>query len=544
MAGFSNVSGDESIVFADNASFNGDSRSGKLSADGELWIGSTSSPHVVKGHIVGGSGVNVSNSSGSITITAGGSVPLSFTGNSGTATPVANNITLAGSSGVSTSASGGTVTFTASATVPLSFPTDSGTATPAANALTVTGGTGLNSSGSGSTVTINADATVPLSFAGDSGTATPALNSLTISGGTGLTSVGSGSTMTVNLDTPVSLANGGTNANLTASNGGVFYSTSTAGAILAGTATANQVLLSGSSTTPAWSTATYPATTTSQQLLYSSAANTVGGLAVTNNRALVSDNSGNISWGSSLAGDFTYTSSNSAVVRTLTVSNTSNSASTSGALVVASTGGSSAGDAWFEATTTTTPWSFGVDNSVTSPSADPFVISQATTLGTNNVMSITTSGAVSKPLQPCVFAYLASSALNVTGDGTIYTVLWDTELFDQGSNFNTGTSTFTAPVTGNYMVTIATQLLQLTASHTLIESKIVVAGTSANTYTLFSLSGTARDSNNNIIMTNSLLIPMTATDTLTTTMQATGGTKVVDIFGSVVGSSVSIFLVC
>jgi len=56
------------------------------------------------------------------------------------------------------------------------------------------------------------------------------------------------------------LTEGGTNASLTASNGGVFYSTASAAAILAGTATANQILLSGASTTPAWSTATYPAT--------------------------------------------------------------------------------------------------------------------------------------------------------------------------------------------------------------------------------------------------------------------------------------------
>jgi hypothetical protein len=54
------------------------------------------------------------------------------------------------------------------------------------------------------------------------------------------------------------LANGGTNANLTASNGGIFYSTASAGAILAGTATANKALLSGSSTTPAWSSFTLP----------------------------------------------------------------------------------------------------------------------------------------------------------------------------------------------------------------------------------------------------------------------------------------------
>ncbi len=58
----------------------------------------------------------------------------------------------------------------------------------------------------------------------------------------------------------VTLAQGGTNANLTASNGGIFYSTGSAGAILAGTATAGQVLLSGSSAAPTWSTATYPST--------------------------------------------------------------------------------------------------------------------------------------------------------------------------------------------------------------------------------------------------------------------------------------------
>lgn len=88
------------------------------------------------------------------------------------------------------------------------------------------------------------------------------------------------------------LANGGTNANLTASNGGIFYSTASAAAILSGTATANQVLLSGASGAPSWSTATYPATTTINQILYSSAANTVTGLATANNSILVTGATG------------------------------------------------------------------------------------------------------------------------------------------------------------------------------------------------------------------------------------------------------------
>lgn len=90
----------------------------------------------------------------------------------------------------------------------------------------------------------------------------------------------------------VPLSLGGTNANLTASNGGIFYSTATAGAILSGTATASQVLLSGSSTTPSWSTATYPSSTTANQLLYSSAANTIAGLATANSAVLVTTSAG------------------------------------------------------------------------------------------------------------------------------------------------------------------------------------------------------------------------------------------------------------
>ncbi len=75
----------------------------------------------------------------------------------------------------------------------------------------------------------------------------------------------------------VTLAQGGTNANLTASNGGIFYSTASAGAILAGTATANKMLLSGSSTTPTWSTSTIPtsAGATANKVLLSDGTNYV-----------------------------------------------------------------------------------------------------------------------------------------------------------------------------------------------------------------------------------------------------------------------------
>lgn len=90
----------------------------------------------------------------------------------------------------------------------------------------------------------------------------------------------------------IGLAYGGTNANLTASNGGIFYSTASAGAILAGSATANQTLLSGASGAPSWSTTTYPVTTTINQILYSSSNNTIAGLATANNGVVITSGSG------------------------------------------------------------------------------------------------------------------------------------------------------------------------------------------------------------------------------------------------------------
>lgn len=88
--------------------------------------------------------------------------------------------------------------------------------------------------------------------------------------------------------------------NIAANNGGIVYSNATNFSVLAGTATANQVLLSGSTATPSWSTATYPATTTVNQLLYSSSANTIAGVSTAINGVLITSAGGVPSIGSTL----------------------------------------------------------------------------------------------------------------------------------------------------------------------------------------------------------------------------------------------------
>jgi len=160
---------------------------------------------------------------------------------------------------------------------------------PTFNALILTspltganGGTGVN------------NGAFTLTLAGNLITSGAFNSTFTMTGGTSVTFPTSGTLATTSQipSTPISLANGGTNASLTASNGGIFYSTATAGAILAATATANQPLLSGASGAPGWSTATYPGSTIINQLLYSSAANTITGLATGNNGTLVTDGTG------------------------------------------------------------------------------------------------------------------------------------------------------------------------------------------------------------------------------------------------------------
>lgn len=69
MAGFSSVTGDESIMFSDNCSFDGTQRGGKLTTDGQLFIGSTASPHIKKGALTSPLGtVNIGYSSPNITL--------------------------------------------------------------------------------------------------------------------------------------------------------------------------------------------------------------------------------------------------------------------------------------------------------------------------------------------------------------------------------------------------------------------------------------------------------------------------------------------
>lgn len=229
-------------------------------------------------------------------------------------------------------------------------------------------------------------------------------------------------------------------------------------------------------------------------------------------------------FGASANADFSFITSTPGATRTLTVSNLDNTNAASNALLALTTGGSSAGDPSVTFSTTATQWSMGIDNS----DSGSFVVSQNSTLGTNNVIHITTGGQINYPLQSSFLAVLNNNLSNLTGDTTAYTIVWDTVVYNVNSNFD-GISTYTAPVTGKYRfmgaITFSNIGLQSTSS-----VKVV---TTARTYQSGNLSlNIVKDVNNNCSLIVSCLADMSAGDTATLVAVAGGSSKTVGLIGS------------
>jgi len=100
----------------------------------------------------------------------------------------------------------------------------------------------------------------------------------------------------------------------------------------------------------------------------------------------------------------------------------------------------------------------------------------------NNTWTMTAAGERTMALQPSFYAYSASGQTNVTGTGNVITIVLDTEVFDQGSDFNTGTYTFTSPVNGRYVLESSISGRAIGASTTVSNALTTTKGTfSGNT---------------------------------------------------------------
>lgn len=154
--------------------------------------------------------------------------------------------------------------------------------------------------------------------------------------------------------------------------------------------------------------------------------------------------------------------------------------------------------------------------------------------GTDQII-MSTAGEMNLPLQPAFMAILGTSDSNVTGDGTAFTIGSGnalTEIFDQNSDFVT-TGTFTAPVTGRYRLGYNFMLQAMVAAINGTNHSIV---TSNRTYTIGNDAGCFSGNN---AYHYEVFADMDAGDTATFRVSATGGTKIVDLFGG--GSRTNVY---
>ena len=89
-------------------------------------------------------------------------------------------------------------------------------------------------------------------------------------------------------------------------------------------------------------------------------------------------------------------------------------------------------------------------------------------------MTIDVNGHITKPLQSAFLARVASSQANLPIN-TDTTVVFGTEVFDQNADFDTSTSTFTAPVTGKYQLNVNTRMGSLDTATFFYETKIITS---------------------------------------------------------------------
>ncbi len=168
----------------------------------------------------------------------------------------------------------------------------------------------------------------------------------------------------------------------------------------------------------------------------------------------------------------------------------------------------------------------GIDNS------DSNIFKMAATTGTpsfatDTFMAITSDGHVTKPLSAAFLAYLSVSTGTVTGDDTVYTIAFDSEVYDRNNDF--ASNTFTAPVTGLYNFSGTFYLTSLDSSHTSVVATLV---TSNGSYILGIENGAnVADVSTNYADSFSIDVDMDAADTATLTIEVRNGGKDVIVVG-------------
>lgn len=475
MGGFSVITGDQfgSVMNADNASFDGTSRGGVLTTDGQFWIGNSVSPRVRVGTITSPLGtLTIGYSAPNITIDlSGGGTGIDSIGVDASTPPGTDPvvpdlnglITITGgqvAAGViganvirtdSLAANTFTIEIQRTAAVAISDSVNNGVSHFNSSQFTVDANGFVEANGSGIGQTITGNLGTPLSPVGGNwnlfGTAT-----------NGIETDSTGPNFIISMNSPY--ADG--DFSFESQAGGVTRTLTVQNTVDAASSQATQnIQVAGATSGDVWSQYTIGAvrsyawgidnsdsdflklTTNNSGTIDPSSGTEIMHYDATNNVTIFGGGTPSIS--PSILGAVRSINGGASTFEVQNLSNTTGS----GVNVGLRSGGTSSGDlsyAWNDTGTQT--WFFGIAE------ADRQGLQMGTggSLPTGGVQMwrLDANGWITMPLQPTVIAFKSADTANATGNGTVVTIVANTEITDTNSDYNNATGVFTSPVTGTY----------------------------------------------------------------------------------------------
>ena len=160
-------------------------------------------------------------------------------------------------------------------------------------------------------------------------------------------------------------------------------------------------------------------------------------------------------------------------------------------------------------------------------SADDLVIGLGSTLGTTSHIVIDEAGHVTKPLQSMFLADVTSQQTNVTGDETVYDVVFGNDVVDRNADHAHATGIFTAPVDGMYLFNLNIDFSGVESNHT----RMIVYSNSSNRNvgTWLQKIDDTRNSASFGIGSYTMIHQLDANDTHKFQIRLDGGSKTLDV---------------
>jgi hypothetical protein len=167
---------------------------------------------------------------------------------------------------------------------------------------------------------------------------------------------------------------------------------------------------------------------------------------------------------------------------------------------------------------------FGADKTI--GSNDAYALSLET--NSNVAIKMDANGHVTMPLQSAFSAQAGSTLSNVATNNSVHTVPVSTEIFDLNADFNTSTYTFTAPVTGKYLLTFSATLDNVDTGATYVVIYIKTSNRNYSDSNTFGINGYSADEPR-VEVSQTVVADMDASDTAIIAVRQHEGTAQMDV---------------